>query len=856
MNASVTAKVVKLDGSTVRTVTGSDVAEALQKANIEPDPNTWIWLNPSNEEYSAETLEGLLEIVERSPSVGVLGPKQVSSQNSRIITQLGLTLTPLGDAFSPISGQLDQSQHDSLGDVLAVGVAGMFIRSDVVEIAGGWSRTAPALAEDIDFCIRVRMAGFRVVVAPTVSVTADGAAKTFGKRMKIEQRKAAIHLRIRFAPFALAIAYSIFLLPLSFLRVFYRLAQKRPDRIWSEIYCGFWGVFTVGARLGSRLVKPMLVATKLRAMKGLRATWEQVRADARSRAEQDEQAHNLAAFERGELEQTTSTKSFTAASGWLYMLLLAAASWQLFPTNQAATGAAVLPISNNLQDLFARAGASWQPIGTGFFAPSDPFNWILLALGSITFWAPQISIGVLLFLGRSLAFAAAWRALGLVTQRAWVKTLLAIAYAFWPSLTIALNEARIPAVVTAITLPLLLLSVARAAGVGRRGSARSDRQTWSWVAASGLSFAVVGISTPNLIPIALLVLAVAAFGKIRRFGYLFWIPLPLAALFTPYAVYLIAIAKHPLATLADPSIPYLSQKPELLFTSGLAAVALVAIATRRWVISFVYAMSAVILLVGAWAVSQISFSGTPGSSLGYLTGLGMVIVLLVGIAFDQAKRKLLIRLAAASLVALGIAPLGYQSLTAAAAWQYSDGRVVPWLLEVEADSNASLLVVEPTAEGYSLTWQRAKGRHLEDENTAYRTILSSHVASEGSYQEVADAVANLASANGVDVRATLQNYNTGYLLVPNTSSARAAELATALDSSPLLESAGVTPYGHLWRLSGFHSQSAESHSVWSITKAVQLAVLLGFVLLAIPSRRAGRKARDSEIFVGESEGES
>jgi len=856
VESSVTASVVSSDGQRIRVASGSNVAEALHNANIEPDPNTWVWLNSSPEQYSDEILNSLLEVAERSPSLGVIGPKQVSTRNPRVITQLGLTLTPLGDAFSPVSNQLDQSQHDALSDVLAVGAEGMFIRTDVLAIAGGWSDSSPVLAADLDFCIRARMAGFRVAVAPGAKISSDGQASALGKRLKIEQRKAAIALRLRFAPLWLAIAYALALLPLSVLRVFYRLAQKRPDRILSELYGGVWAVATIGARFASRAVRPMLVVTRLRAMKGLRASWEQVRSESRSRAEQDEQAHNLAAFERGEFEEVANAKTFTASFGWLWMLLLLALSWQYFPGNAAPTGGAILPLSNSLGDLLARAGASWQPIGTGVFAPSDPFNWVLLALGSATFWMPQLAIGILLFAARALAFAAAWRVIGLLTQKAWVRSALAFAYAFWPSLTSALNEARLPAVVVSIVLPLLVLSVARAAGIGRRGSARSDRQTWSWVAASGLTYAVVGVSAPSLIPLTLLVLAIAAFGKIRRFLYLLWIPLPLAALFVPYAMHFVVTLNQPLSLLADPGVPAQTDAVPLLFASGLAVLALAAVVTRRWIAALSFWFIAALLIVAAWAFHETSFGGISGNPEPFVSALGLVIVLLAALALEQVKLIWLTRLAAAFVALAGIAPLSYQALISSPAWVASDGRVVPWLLEVEARTDATLLVLQPSDKGFSMQWLAARGLHLEDQSTAYRLSVATQVEANPEYTEVSAAVANLASANGQDVSETLDKYRIGYLLLPSSESAKAAELATAFDASPVLESAGVTSFGHLWRLVGFESGEAEKHSVWSVTKAVQLSVLLGFVLLAIPARKAGKAKVDSEIFVGESEDNS
>jgi hypothetical protein len=79
----------------------------------------------------------------------------------------------------------------------------------------------------------------------------------------------------------------------------------------------------------------------------------------------------------------------------------------------------------------------------------------------------------------------------------------------------------------------------------------------------------------------------------------------------------------------------------------------------------------------------------------------------------------------------------------------------------------------------------------------------------------------------------------------------------ALESSTLLEGAGLTPYGDLWRVLGVAAEDnpTTDRNPWSITKAIQLMALLGFILLAVPSRPKLRRAKDAAIFIDQSESE-
>jgi hypothetical protein len=90
--------------------------------------------------------------------------------------------------------------------------------------------------------------------------------------------------------------------------------------------------------------------------------------------------------------------------------------------------------------------------------------------------------------------------------------------------------------------------------------------------------------------------------------------------------------------------------------------------------------------------------------------------------------------------------------------------------------------------------------------------------------------------------------------VPDQKSAIAAQLGISLDSVKELEAVGATDSGRLWRVRSPNQEllnaGLSQRSPWSVTKVIQLSVLLGFVLLAIPSTNQRRRVSgDSQIFV-------
>ena len=68
--------------------------------------------------------------------------------------------------FSSVSAEFDQSQHDETEDVLAVATTGALINASRYLSVLGLRQNLSALAADYDLAMRLRLAGFRVLLAP------------------------------------------------------------------------------------------------------------------------------------------------------------------------------------------------------------------------------------------------------------------------------------------------------------------------------------------------------------------------------------------------------------------------------------------------------------------------------------------------------------------------------------------------------------------------------------------------------------------------------------------------------------------------------------------------------------------
>lgn len=106
----------------------------------------------------------------REQSVGIVAPKLLYPDGS--IQSCGISVTEVQPLYSwkhypddPQNPWLSQTH-----EVSAVTGACMVMRREVFEEVGGWDENLPVTLNDVDFCLKVRAAGYKVVVHPKVKM--------------------------------------------------------------------------------------------------------------------------------------------------------------------------------------------------------------------------------------------------------------------------------------------------------------------------------------------------------------------------------------------------------------------------------------------------------------------------------------------------------------------------------------------------------------------------------------------------------------------------------------------------------------------------------------------------------------
>ena len=834
-----------------------------------------IWLIHDDSIPEVHALAELVRALELSPLVAIASPKQVGYENQKVIVQQGLTVTKTVKPFSLVNNELDQKQYDWMSDVLAATSNGMLIRANVWAELGGFSLVAPELAADIDLGIRTHQLGFRVVVVPTsrvrhaeLSLHGKREKKWLGGSVKFALAKATNHLRLAHLPLFLSFLYWLSLPGLSVIQVAALLLVKRPDRILFTLRANLWAFFTVRARLRDRH------RAKLKSLRPLFATSAQVKSRSRLALELEEQKTNLANFQEAPTVRANIVpRSFAAGGGLWVMLGLLVISYQYFPLDKAVKGGFALPLSDSWLQLFANTGASYQFVGLGLAAPSDPFTWVLLFIGSLTFFAPNLALSAVLIAALPLAYFGAWRLLSTITLRNSLKIPLALIYAFWPALTISQSEGNFPAVIFSVTLPWLLFALARAGRFGIASSVRSNAQTWSWIAASALLFAVAAASAPSALPMLVILAIVYAVLSRGRFATTAVIVLPASALVFPYFVHQVFINQTPLAILADPTISFAGKQSNLLdallgqdqilgwAAIGVLAFGLLALLAKARGVFGVWLL-ALLAIGNLWLIQGVPFtSGGTGSiflsssesvfaSPTQLVMLTVICVLAaIGMWLDSLTRVGVRRILIGVAVVGGLLPLAASSVLTPAKVAFGDSRNLPAIFDAEskAGNDLRLLILSSLGDTADQEFRaelvRPNGLRLDAISTAYR--FSSQNVSTVSGDELKSSISllvgNLVSANGKDLNPALKEAGIGYVLVTNADGN--ADLAVSLNSVKELDQVGKTEFGQLWRVKASDSfKVKDNQTYWSITKSVQLGIIFGYVLLALPTSR-GRKSK-------------
>ncbi|PRI10579.1 glycosyltransferase family 2 protein [Leucobacter massiliensis] len=824
----------------------------------------WLWLLSEDSCPEPEALERIVSSVQRAPSVAVAGPKLVDWDHPERIIELGQSLTRYGSRWTLRRQELDQQQYDHLQDVLGVGPVGMLVRRDVWERLGGFDPALPVYDDGLDFCVRARLAGYRVEVSPQSRVRfaqSGVAGPRIDRRRAVlraahrQARTSQLHRRIAYAPPGVAFLEWLGLPVYGVLRVLWALIREQPGNMLGELAAAFTVFFRPHAILASRRRIRQQSTAGWAAIRKLRIDPKSVRT---ARMIDREAILASTGQQRRELH--------FVSSGGLAVLVAAAVaalalSWWALPQT-SLFGGGLAPL-NSIDRL-------WWNTRTLDGVPADPFTWVLALLGTVTFWNPSHALVLLMVAAIPLTALGAWIWAAQLTESRAARALLGLGFALSPVLLGSLQGGHLPTLVLTVVLPWLLLAATRC------------RESWSWAGTASLLAAVALAAAPILIPAALVLLVAGLFTTLRGIARVLTTALVPLALFAPKLVTSL-VDGRPLDLILDPGIvtPFeagttrhlllgfpefgldgwagildaigLGAPPATLLVGvlllPLALLALLGLFTGRVAVTLFNALLGGLGMLTAIAAGQLHLTTAGAVSVPLWTGSGLALywIAVLGLAAVGADT---LRRAAGPVVALAlagsllaVAPVGAQLLLGQVPFQPSSAQM-PALVQAagESDPGVRTLVITPEAPR-SVRAELVEGAGVRLD--AVRTTLRS--AETGAADaRIAELVGGLASVGGDELRGELRDERIGFVLLrEGGDDAERAELQRVFDQHDALAGAGLTRQGLLWRVTEPETERAvpgdaatelggtsfSGHTIWTF----QLLVVLGVLLLALPT---------------------
>ena len=826
--------------------------------------NDWIWLLTEDACPEPEALDRILSTVRRAQSVAVAGPKLVDWDHPERIIELGQSLTRYGSRWLLRRQELDQQQYDHLQDVLGVGPVGMLVRRDIWERLGGFDPAYPVFDDGLDFCVRARLAGYRVEVAPASRIrfarSGVGGPRIDRRRsvMRTAHRQARtsqLHRRISYAPAFVAFFEWLGLPLYGVLRMLWALLREQPGNMLGELAAALMVFFRPHRIIASRRRIKTQSSAGWAAIRPLRVDPKAVRT---ARMIDREAILASTGRQRRELHFISSGGLAVLSVAIVVTLIL---TWWAF-AHTSLTGGGMAPLSS--------IGELWRNTRALDGVPADPFTWVLALIGSLTFWNPSHAIVLLMIVAIPLTALGGWIWAAQLTASKSGRALVGIGFALSPMLLDSLSGGRLPTLILTIVLPWLLLAATRC------------RESWSWAGTASLLAAVALACAPVLLPAAAIMLVVGLFTTIRGLARVLTTGLATAVLFAPKIVVAL-IEGRPLDVLADPGLTSayepgtiwhmllgfpefglegwagilegfgLGGPPATLLVGVLMApialLALLGLFTGRVDVTLFSSLLGGLGMLTALAAGHL-FIGVQGSeAIALWSGSGLAVywiaVLSLGAVGAEAIGRVSGPVVSVALVTAVLAVLPVAVQLTLSQTPLSPGHTqMPALVQAAGESNPGVRTLMITAEGSHEVRARTVtgvGLRLDQIRTAAGTP---EVTDDD--RALAEVIAGLASTGGSDMTGLLAEERIAFVLLQSGGDeTERAELQRVFDQHAALTSAGVTNQGLLWRIADPESTSVDEgdagarlsgtsftgHTIW----AAQLAVLLGLFLLALPT---------------------
>lgn len=470
---------------------------------------------------------------------GVIGGKGLDWNHPDALVEFGMSADQFCLPYSALDeGEIDQGQYEKIKETLYVSSACFMVSRELAERCGLWDGAYFALGDDLDLCIRARLAGFKVMVAPAarfrhVEALARGLRQSSRKlplgmmARRNQLRTIAKNASLPWMLFSLTGCVLLGSIKVVLLLLFRRFKEV-PD--YPQAFVAFLKALP-NIMLRRRAVQKRRAVPDRKVRQFMIKDSHRVRVQLERRVREWERgtvalgARTISQLSLPSMGQRLTVwirQPYTVAMGAIILILLVAARQTIFGAGIAS--GSIWPFPSSSGRFLSDYVSGWRntALGTESAAPvAFPILWIVSLMG---FGSPGLSQKLLLILLVTIGLLGIHRLVARTTQSRPAGILAVAVYALGPVTRAMVSGADLGALAMFAGLPYILSILLRVLPAGEAGDQvplrppvipRADQLLTSAARLALIGVPVVALGPSNFVALTFLLLLMCVHFAIR-----------------------------------------------------------------------------------------------------------------------------------------------------------------------------------------------------------------------------------------------------------------------------------------------------------------------------------------------------
>lgn len=153
---------------------------------VDAAKSTYLVFLNNDAEVDRNFIGELVKVLEEQPDIGLAQGKLLAYANPKIIDSVGETMDLYASPITIGARQEDDERHNQVFEILSASGSASITRRTMIEWLGGFDPTYTMGYEDMDYGLRVRLSGYKVVFVPGAIVYHKRGATNLKEEVRLE----------------------------------------------------------------------------------------------------------------------------------------------------------------------------------------------------------------------------------------------------------------------------------------------------------------------------------------------------------------------------------------------------------------------------------------------------------------------------------------------------------------------------------------------------------------------------------------------------------------------------------------------------------------------------------------------